>query len=174
MPRHLDCACFRAGAKPALLHGCQSLRVFHPRASPLSLEIPVSSAKHQQHGLGETQTFIKPPIFLLRMILTVPKDLPCLSQGPSADSLHAGLAGKQGTASLGDRVAQCQQHSHTGSHKLLRQWQAKHSCSRAGRWMVVAQGNPLPVCWDSHKSSAGTSSENFGYCPPLHIHPGKF
>lgn len=53
------------------------------------------------------------------MILTVPKDLPCLPQGPSADSLHAGLARKQGTASLGDVVAQCQQHSHTGSHKLL-------------------------------------------------------
>lgn len=51
------------------------------------------------------------------MVLTVPKD--CLPQGPSADSLHAGLAAKQGTARLGDMVAQCQQHSYTGSHKLL-------------------------------------------------------
>lgn len=53
------------------------------------------------------------------MILTSPKDLPCLPQGPSADSMHAGLAGKQGTVSLGDMEAQCQWHSYTGSHKLL-------------------------------------------------------
>lgn len=38
-------------------------RVIHPRASPLSREKPVSSAKHRQRGLGETQTFIKPAIF---------------------------------------------------------------------------------------------------------------
>lgn len=53
------------------------------------------------------------------MILTAPKDSPCLPQGPSADSMHAGLAGKQQTASLGDMVAQRQWHSYTGSHKLL-------------------------------------------------------
>lgn len=32
MPRHLDCACFRAGAKPALLQGCQRLQGIPPHS----------------------------------------------------------------------------------------------------------------------------------------------
>lgn len=35
--------------------------------------------------------------------LTALEDLPCLPQGPSADSCHAGLERKRGAASLGGR-----------------------------------------------------------------------